>query len=485
MTIFGGRVALLAAVLGGAFGGFATGALGQDEGQSGGRDGVRGDSGHGDGHELKTTFSDEPSPMRIEDVPDRPRPILELGDPFLGEGPIGRGFVTPTGAVWQPSLVVFGQYRSALQTFNDGEETFTEWVNRLDVFANLQLSGTERVLVGLRPLDQDNEFTGYFFEPDGARQSGWDDGANGEITHLFFEGDFGEVFPGLDPQDRGQLDLGFSVGRQPLFYQEGLLINDRVDAVGITKNSIFIKGFSNLQVTALYGWNEVNRGNNVEDDKAHLFGFFAEADTGSSTLNLDAVYIYDNDFRKDNTDALFLAGSAVQRIGKVNTSFRALTSIPLDEESAVTGRGALLFTELAYTPAHSVDILYFNGFWAIDEFSSAARGPSTGGPLGRTGLLFAAVGLGRYGAPLGNDAQHAVGAALGYQHFFNEKRSQIVVEAGFRSDTKDSDQGAVAIASRFETAIGRNNILRLDAFIAGQESRGPASGARVEWLIKF
>ncbi len=440
---------------------------------------------HDDPHELKTTFSDEPAPMRLEDVPDRPSPILELGDPFLGPGPIGRGFTIPTGALWQPSLLVFGEYRSALQTFNDGEETFTEWVNRLDIFGNLQLSGTERLLVGVRPLDDGRRFTGYFIEPDGAEQSGGDDEFNTRITHLFFEGDFGQIFPGLDPKDTGQLDIGFSVGRQPLFYQEGLLINDRVDAVGITKNNIFLDGINNLQVTFLYGWNEINRGNNIEDHNAQLFGFFAEADTSMSTFNFDAVFIYDDDSRADNSDGLFFAGSAIQRIGKINTSFRALTSIPLNEESPAVGQGELLFAELSYTPAHSEDILYCNGFWAVDEFSSAARGPDTGGPLGRTGLLFAAVGLGRYGAALGNDAQSAVGAALGYQHFFNEKRSQIVVEAGFRSDTNDTDESAIAIAARFETAIGQNNILRLDAFLTGQEDREPASGVRVEWLIKF
>ncbi|MCB9848207.1 MAG: hypothetical protein H6814_07305 [Phycisphaeraceae bacterium] len=444
------------------------------------------DAGHeGDERELKTTFSDQPAPMRLDEVPERPEPILELGDPFLGSGPISRGFTIPTGALWQPSLLVYGSYRTALQSYNNGNETFTEWVNRLDLFGNLQLSGTERLLVGIRPLDQDGEFSGYFFEPGGARQHGWDDGANGEITHLFLEGDLGQLFPGLDPKDTGQFDIGFSVGRQPIFYQEGLLINDRIDAVGITKNNIFPGGVNNLQVTALYGWNEVNRGNNVEDHDAQLFGLFTEMDTGGSTINIDAVYVYDSGRRADNTDALFLAGSAAQRIGKINTAFRALASIPTNMESPEVGRGGLLFAELSYTPAHSEDILYLNGFWGIDEFSSAARGPDAGGPLGRTGLLFAAVGLGRYGAPLGNSAQDAAGASLGFQHFFNEKRSQVVVEAGFRSDTNNTDRSAVAVAGRFETAIGRNNILRLDAFLTGQENSGPASGARVEWQIKF
>jgi len=154
--------------------------------------------------------------------------------------------------------------------------------------------------------------------------------------------------------------------------------------------------------------------------------------------------------------------------------------------SPFVGQGELLFAELSYTPPHSEDIWYLNGFWGIDDFTSAARGPGTGGPLGRTGLLFAAVDLGRYGAPLGNDARHAVGGVLGIQHFFNNKRSQVVLEAGFRSDTSDTtDQSAVAIASRFETAIGQNHILRLDAFLTGQDGRGMASGVRIEWQIKF
>ncbi len=440
---------------------------------------------HTDKHELKTTFSDQPAPMRLDDVPDRPRPILELGDPFLGVGPISPGIETPTGAVLQPSLLVFGQHRSAFQSFNNGNEVFTEWVNRLDLFANLQLSGTERFFVGLRPLDNGRNFTGYFFEPGNATQTGWDDELNGQITHLFFEGDFGEIFPSLDNKDSKPLDIGFSVGRQPLFYQEGLLINDRIDAVGITKNNIFPEGLNNLQATFIYGWSEVNRGNNREDNDAQLFGLFLEADNDTSTINLDTVFVLDEDAGPNRTDALFLAASAIQRLGKINTSFRALASLPFDDESPEVGQGELLFAELSYTPAHSDDILYATAFWAIDEFTSAARGPDAGGPLGRAGLSFAAVGLGRYGAPLGNAAQNAVGGAIGYQHFFNEKRSQIVVEAGVRSDTNNTDASAAALSAGFQTAIGQNNIFRIDAFVAAQENREPASGVRAEWQIKF
>lgn len=66
----------------------------------------------------------------------RPRPLLEIGNPFQSAGPLDPGFEVPGGAVWQPSLTVFGTYRTSLQVFDNGTETFSEWANRLDLYAN-------------------------------------------------------------------------------------------------------------------------------------------------------------------------------------------------------------------------------------------------------------------------------------------------------------------------------------------------------------
>ena len=52
-----------------------------------------------------SALSTEPRPYDVEGVPDRPRPLLELGERFLGTGPLGEGITLPTGAVWRwPSL---------------------------------------------------------------------------------------------------------------------------------------------------------------------------------------------------------------------------------------------------------------------------------------------------------------------------------------------------------------------------------------------
>ena len=97
-------------------------------------------------------FSDVPTPLDPATFPARPAPVVEIGqNPFLGSGYIAPGFEIPTGAVWQPVFITYGDYRTALQTFDNGTTQTTEWVNRMDLFGNLYFTPTERILVGLRP----------------------------------------------------------------------------------------------------------------------------------------------------------------------------------------------------------------------------------------------------------------------------------------------------------------------------------------------
>ena len=171
--------------------------------------------------ESGSRLSDIPLPLQVEDVPDRPTLLLELGEPFLGTGSFGPEVELPTGAVWRPSLWVFGTHRMAVQTVDNGATRVSEWAHRLDLFANLKLSASDRLLIGLRPLDRENRFTGVSFEPAGDFQ----DEFNAVVRTLFFEGDAGEIFPNLDSGDTRMLDIGFSVGRQAVLFQDGILIN--------------------------------------------------------------------------------------------------------------------------------------------------------------------------------------------------------------------------------------------------------------------
>lgn len=421
------------------------------------------------------------------DPVERLQPLLEIGDPFLGNGPISPGIKTPTGQMLQPWFLLFGTFRSAFQSFESDDVNTIEWANRLDLHGNLNLSGTERLLFSMRPIDRETgDYSGYNFEPD--EDQGWQEDFNARLTQLYFEGDFGEIFPGLDPTDSQAFDVGFSIGRQPVLIQDGLLLNDIIDMVGITRNSLVFEGVSNLRMTGVFGWNHINRGNNDladnnNDHSAHLFGLFSEADTAwDNTVSLDFVYVDDD--RDGN--AWYLGAASTQRFGWLNTTFRVTGSVPDGDETATVGRGVLLLSQLSGTLPGSDSVAYFNTFWNIDRFTSAARSPDQGGPLANLGILYGPVGMGRYGVPLGQPIDDTIGMAIGYQTFLGGIDGQIILELGARTSTKGGrDEGVLGVGARYQRAIGKHHVLRLDSFVAGQEGDGPSHGLRMEWMIKF
>jgi len=427
-------------------------------------------------------LSDEVIPL--DKTIERPRSVLEVGGPFLDTGPLSEGFELPTGWVVQPQFLLFGSYRTAMQTFERGDPPRnTEWANRLDVFGNLQLSGTERLVVGLRPLDKDNHYLGREWEP----HARWRSNVDGNLEMLFFEGDVGQMFPKLDPHDRHHLDYGFSVGRQPLVMQDGLLLNDIIDSAGLVRNSLHTPWTSGLRLDLFYGWDEINRGNNEMDHSARLYGGEAFADFFWGSVDLDAVYVT---ARRKTGDG-FYGGMGVVTRGAVfgetvNWTVRVVGSQAIDHETPANGSGALIFSEMGHTPAGTLDYVYLNTFVAAGRFTSAARGPEKGGPLGRMGVLFEAFELGRYGAPLGSEATDSVGAVIGYQRFFSAFRRQVVLEVGGRDATSGSGgPTAIAVGGKFQQALGRHFLIEIDSFVAGQQDAPPAYGGRGEFMIKF
>ena len=145
--------------------------------------------GHQENGKHHSRITDEVLPLQLDGFPERPKPLLELGDPLLNTGKLRHGFRLPTGAVWRPSFIVWGTYRTALQTFGNEEHRVSEWVNRLDLFGNLYLTSTERIVIGIRPLDNHGQFTGVTFKaPENlnGEGTGFEEEFNGTIRTLFF-----------------------------------------------------------------------------------------------------------------------------------------------------------------------------------------------------------------------------------------------------------------------------------------------------------
>ncbi len=434
------------------------------------------------------SLSDEPAPYLSDDeLPSRTAPIIELGPKFLGTGNISSGFTLPTGAVWTPSLWVYGNFRTAFQAYEtDNDTTVSEWANRLDLFANLQLSGTERILFGVTPLHNRDTgaFSGRVFSPDG--QQGFIDELNFEVDTLFFEGDLAEIFPNWDLFDSTKNDIGFTVGRQNVIFGDGFIVNDNMDGFGLSKNNIRFKNNANIvnwRTSVFVGFGGVHRGDNQRDRDSTFYGWFNQIDTTKTTFNVDVAYVSSD----QAGDLLNVGVDATRRFGKTNATFRAAYSNALDGVTAQSDTGLLLFMELSWVPKRTHDNLYLDGFVGIDNFTSAARGPLTGGPLGRTGLLFAAQGIGTFPSPISNSAQEAAGAALGYQRFSKDRRTQVTVEAGARFENSDLPdlENEYGVGMRAQRAIGKRTFLQFDAFVTRRDGDDVATGARVELQAKL
>jgi hypothetical protein len=412
--------------------------------------------------------------------------MFELNERFLGPGPLAPGLELPTEEVVRPAFWVFGTNRVAIQRFEDHAGTnVTELAERLDLFGQLNLSDTNRIVVGIRPLDKERnsqrEYTSIDFT-NGVAVSG----ANLDIQTLFFEGDFGQIFPGFDPFDGRMLDWTFSVGRQPVFVQDGTLINANwLDAVSVSRNNLTFPGVANLRTTAMFAWHGIHRNDDLYDPTASLVGWFTEADLEWATASADLVYV---DAGHTTGSAWFAAVSAARRylvFGRdVNSTLHVLTSVPTGDPTPATGRGTLLFHE-ASRNTDCGDIVYCNLFAAIDRFSSAARSVQFGGPLMQTGILFASPVLGQYGSALNSQSANVLGGAIGRQWFLDKTRKQVILELGGRVPTDGSDTAAIALGARYQQAIGNRCLWILEGFVSKQSARDVGQGIRCELETKF
>ncbi|MEC9476291.1 MAG: hypothetical protein VX764_04560 [Planctomycetota bacterium] len=436
--------------------------------------------------ESPSRLPDQPIPLIPEDQIKPTQPLLELGPGFLGTGRLGRGFDIPTGAVWRPSLWVYGNLRSGINVIDPaGSDNRTiEWANRIDLFANLQFTGTERILLGLQPLQDQGQFTRYTFEPEDSK--GWYDNTNLELTTFFFEGELTELFPGLDPAGDKKLDYGFSIGRWTVDLQDGMLVNDNVDAFGVTRFIPF-PGASGMRLTMLYGWGELHRDDNKLSFGSRLFGISTETDTYARTIDADLIAVTaPNDQGGDGIYAGLGSSQRIKKWGRTfNTTIRCCVSAATEQDNDQVSDGVLLFAEASTTPSGTDDNAYGTLFLGIDDFASAGRAPAKGGPLGKAGILFAAAGLGSFKPALGNRADRSFGGALGYQWVLDGGEQNFIVEVGGRTPTEGDDPASGAIGVRFQEKLSRRVMIQCDGYTKMDEGGATNNGIRTEFLVRF
>ncbi len=157
-----------------------------------------------------------------------------------------------------------------------------------------------------------------------------------------------------------------------------------------------------------------------------------------------------------------------------------------EEVPGVIGDGVLLTSELSKTVHGSDDIVYFNSFLGLGNFTQAGREAIVGGPLANTGILFASPSLSLYLAPIDPFTEDSVvGGTIGYQAFFDNKRRNLILEIGGRHDLGGEGIDTIGVGFQLQQAVGRHTQLELEGFYTFNEGLDDGSGIRAEIQIVY
>ena len=431
--------------------------------------------------ESPSRYSDKvPGLKEQKNFPPRPKPVFELFQDYVNEGEYCCEFELPTGMVVSPGLLLYGFINTGLEVTDNGvADTAVDLVTRLDLFLNLTLSGTERILVGVSPLeDEGGPRTRYSFQPN----SGFINESNIRLTTAFFEGELSEIFPKIDWLGRLPLDYEFSIGRQRVIIQDGLLINDMLDSLAVTRSTIPFPGSNFARIGGFVAVNNVQRSNHIDDPHGELYGIFTSADIAHSTIDLDLVYVDSSDAIGDqfNIGASYTHGYVILERA-VDTKVHLSSSFTPDQETAQATDGTLLYTSFSWAPKRTDDIMYVNLFGAIGDYAPAAR--ERGGPLGLTGLLFAPNGLA--GPAINNGAKDSFGGSIGYQLIWPTLDRNLVFEIGGKKDDSHGEVDRVGAAIRYAQKIHTHVFFEVGGFAVMQEDIDDAFGIRTKINIVF
>ena len=458
-------------------------------------------------------LSETPSPFLVSsDLPLRASPLIEIGRGMNEVGTLSPGLEMPWGAVWQPALWIYGAQRTHV-LLTDGDRRTRpggdtgEVATRMDLFANLQLTGTERILAHIRPLDDRGDFTARRFSPSHADEGiepHWDT----RLESFFFEGDLAEILPLRDPLDREQGDWGFAFGKFPVEFQNGLLVRDEMTAVGLSKTNVQLEGSSGVRILGLWAFDEINEPNGASSSRhVELLGLFVEGDFPWGLLEVDVAATFSGQARGKQINAgLGWTGHFARNnySTRLNVSNQFDNRVDYEEglkaPSNVQAKdydGALLTFGFSTELGLRRNIFYATGYWAEGDFGQLANNGSP--PLGPIGLSFAAAGLGSYRPALWPRPLNSVGFAVGIQKFFDDQLSSLVVELAHREDLEVNDEygetSGFALTARFQYKIAPRFMVQIDAYHAilrgdslgfqDAESDNDTSAVRMELTFNF
>ncbi|XZE20768.1 hypothetical protein SH449x_000655 [Pirellulaceae bacterium SH449] len=418
------------------------------------------------------------------------RPWIEWGRPFYTGGMYEPGIpVFSETNLLTPSLLVYGDYRTAVGIHRFGGNPTRQWAHRLNLDIDMRFTGTERFHMFVGPFDDEGSFTKLDFSD--SRNVRFDTEIDFQPVTAFFEGDLGAIAGSLSGTD-APFDLPFTMGLVPLLYQNGIWMEDAIAgfAIGSPWRHSRPLNWANFDMTFFAGFADINSPAFRDENSAKVYGtaWFIEAYEGY----IEADYAYLDD-REGAGKSYHNAAIAYTRryFGRISNSIRLIGNAgqrgPLVDRTA---DGVLLLLEnslITSQPSHFVP--YFNAFLGNGRPQSVARAGGSGGILRNTGINFESDGLTAY-PTLNDTGANSYGGAVGFNLLSADFRQQFVAEFTalnpYGNPAISRISGAqYAIGARYQRAINNRALIRFDAINGWLDNDSNIYGMRSEFRWKF
>ncbi|MFT5574588.1 MAG: hypothetical protein ACI89D_000095 [Bermanella sp.] len=435
---------------------------------------------------------------------DTPRPLLELGRRIYDKGTFPEesyifGKLNPVSQ----QFVVYGDWRTAAVYNGKNSGLVSDravLATKLTLELDYKLTATERLHVGITPLDRDGDITRYEFG--GGDPERDETVADFRANSAFLEGDLGAIVSGFTGHYTSW-DMPFAIGLMPLQFQNGIWVDDAFTGLAVSvvsKNSKALN-ISNYDVTFFAGFDKVNsplldpvtlqtsqRGSNV-------FGLATFLDANQGYWELDYGFTQGQDDLDDQSYHNVAIGFTRRYGGWLSNSVRVITNFGQDRKDLPVGMresadGTLYLLENSLiTSKPSTLIPYLNLFAGVGRPQALARAAAAGGVLKNVGITFESDNMTGY-PTLNATGGNTVGGAIGIQYLFGLDRQIVVELAGvdLRDNNKPSaiaDRQA-AVGIRYQQNLSKAWLLRMDAIYSNNKlDATDFSGGRIELRRKF
>lgn len=455
----------------------------------------------GDAFKSDPTYEDKPydpeAQLKIyggKSAVEPPRPLFELGRKQYLPGQFESGStifgeLNPTNFAVQ----AFGDWRTAV-AFNDNGNgnDVGQIATQLNIDIDMKITATERLHMFLRPLDDNGQFTRCEFAGAGA-DTGCELNVDFNPENFYLEGDFAAILAGMTGEYY-KTDRPFTVGFTPLFFQNGLWMNDAIVGGAFAFPALNSKALdiSNMDFTIFAGFDDVNNravvdaGGAVADHNVNVYGAtgFIETREGYIEGGIGMIDVDDDKLGDQDLFSAALAWSARYK-DIASYSVRGFASYQNRDDGAQTlGKGYALLLETSWNTSKPYTLIpYANFFLGIDRPQGLA---GADGLLKNTGINFESDGL--TGFPfLDDSAADAFGGAVGIQYLGALDRQLVVELATVQEFGNDSNIAGnqYALGVRWQLPVSQAWIIRADAMAGLRNNADNIFGARFEVRRKF